>query len=70
MVAGFLGRGKVQSFLAPMVCSACGDERDQLFHTDEYQRDGRLPDMACDRCGGRLIVDDLEEHYLLFAREG
>lgn len=69
MVAGFLGRGKVSSFFAPMVCSHCGHERDELFHTDEYQREGRLPDVSCERCGGALVVDDLEEHYLLFARE-
>jgi hypothetical protein len=69
MVAGFLGRGKVSSFFAPMVCSNCGRECDELFHTDEYQREGRLPDVSCDRCGGALVVDDLEEHYLLFARE-
>jgi len=69
MVAGFLGRGKVTSFFAPMVCSQCGLERDALFHTDEYQREGRLPEVSCERCGGALVVDDLEEHYLLFARE-
>ena len=69
MVAGFLGRGRVVSFFAPMICNRCGLERDELFHTEEYQREGRLPDVSCERCGGALVVDDLEEHYLLFARE-
>ncbi len=69
MVAGFLGRGQVGSFYAPMICDRCGAERDELFRTEEYQRDGRLPEVSCPRCGSPMQVDDLEEHYLLFARE-
>ena len=69
MVAGFLGRGRVVSFFAPMVCARCGVDRNELFQTEDYHRDGRLPEVSCPRCTAPMQVDDLEEHYLLFLRE-
>ncbi len=69
MVAGFLGRGRVASFYAPMACERCGHERDQLFGVTEYRASGRLPDVKCPQCGEIMQIDDLEEHYLLFARD-
>jgi hypothetical protein len=69
MVAGFAGRARVVSFLAPMICDACGHEKEELFQTADYQRERRLPDVACPSCGALMQIDDLEEQYLLFARE-
>jgi hypothetical protein len=69
MVAGFAGRGRVVSFLAPMICESCGNEKEQLFLTEDYRRERRLPDVRCPRCAAAMQVDDLEEQYLLFARE-
>jgi len=70
MVAGFVGPGQVTSFYAPMACDACGHDLDQLFEVAQYRQAGRLPDVPCPRCGERMHVDDLEEQYLMFAREG
>ena len=70
MVAGFVGRGRVTSFYAPMACDGCGHELDRLFQVAEYRIAGRLPDVHCPRCGAKMHVDDLEEQYLMFAREG
>ena len=70
MVAGFAGRGKVVSFYAPMACDHCAYEEDHLFYVADFRNnDGKLPEVLCPRCGHRLEVDDLEEQYLLFARE-
>jgi hypothetical protein len=69
MVAGFVGRGTVTSFYAPMLCERCGHERDQLFTVAELRAGGKLPPVACPQCGATMVVDDLEEQYLLFARE-
>ena len=69
MVAGFVGRGHVTSFYAPMACDACGHELDQLFFVSDYRALGRLADVACPRCGAKMHVDDLEEQYLMFARD-
>lgn len=70
MVAGFLGRGKVTSFYAPMACEACGAERDQLFQVAECRAaGGRLPAVPCPRCGKPMEVDDIEEQYLLFVKD-
>jgi hypothetical protein len=69
MVAGFVGRGKVVSFYAPMACERCGLERDHLFSVADYRAAGKLPAVDCPRCGATMHVDDLEEQYLLFARD-
>ena len=71
MVAGFLGSGEVTSFYAPMACTSCGHEMDALF-TVEMCRDvgGRIPPVICPNCKAQMEVDDLEEQYLLFVREG
>ncbi len=69
MVAGFVGsRGRVASFYAPMLCDACGLERDHLFHVTDVRAAGKLPGVACPRCGKPMGIDDLEEQYLMFAR--
>ncbi len=69
MVAGFTGRGRVTSFFAPMICDKCGCEKEELFLTEDYRSRRRLPDVKCPRCAAVMQVDDLEEQYLLFARE-
>jgi hypothetical protein len=71
MVAGFLGRGRVTSFFAPMTCERCSHAEDHLFSVEDCRRaGGKLPHITCPRCGQPMEVDDLEEQYLLFVREG
>jgi hypothetical protein len=69
MVAGFAGRGRVVSFFAPMTCDKCDHEEDHLFYVADFKQRGKLPEVPCPKCGQRMEVDDLEEQYLLFARE-
>jgi eukaryotic-like serine/threonine-protein kinase len=70
MVAGFLGRGKVTSFYAPMLCDHCTHEMDQLFTVEACREaGGKLPPLTCPRCGKPMGVDDIEDQYLLFVRE-
>jgi hypothetical protein len=71
MVAGFAGHGVLESFYAPMTCTECDEQLDQLFDTAACRANGgRLPATPCPRCGRNMEVDDLEEQYLLFVREG
>jgi hypothetical protein len=71
MVAGFLGHGQLESFYAPMTCTECDEQVDQLFETAACRaNNGRLPATPCPRCGRTMEVDDLEDQYLLFVREG
>ena len=70
MVSGFLGHGVLVSFFAPMVCSECDEQIDQLFETAACRANGgKLPVTPCPRCGRPMEVDDLEEQYLLFVRD-
>lgn len=70
MVAGFVGRGKVTSFFAPMVCEACEHEEDKLFLVADIQANGaKLREVKCPKCGDPMEVDDLEDQYLLFVKE-
>ena len=69
MVSGFLGHGALVSFFAPMVCTECDEQLDQLFETEVCRANGgKLPATPCPRCGRPMEVDDLEEQYLLFVR--
>jgi hypothetical protein len=71
MVSGFVGHGSLESFYAPMACSECDEQVDQLFETAACRANGgRLPATPCPRCGRAMEVDDLEEQYLLFVRDG
>lgn len=71
MVNGFCGHGRIESFYAPMTCAECDEQIDQLFETAACRANGgRLPPTPCPRCGRGMEVDDLEEQYLLFVREG
>jgi hypothetical protein len=71
MVNGFCGHGRLESFYAPMTCAECDEQVDQLFETAACRANGgRLPPTPCPRCGRNMEVDDLEEQYLLFVREG
>lgn len=69
MVSGFLGRGKVSSFFAPMACEACTNEQDVLFNVADCKESGRLPAVACSRCSKPLELDDIEDQYLLFLKD-
>jgi hypothetical protein len=69
MVSGFLGRGRVCTFFAPMVCEACGHEAEILFAVGECQRNEcQLPPTTCPQCRKRMVIDELEAQYLLFVR--
>jgi hypothetical protein len=71
MVAGFLGHGELVSFYAPMTCTECDEQRETLFDTAACRANGnKLPRTPCPRCARPMEVDDLEEQYLLFVREG
>jgi hypothetical protein len=70
MVAGFLGRGRVTSFYAAMMCESCSHEMDQLFTVDDCKKaGGKFPPVACPNCGKKMEIDDIEDQYLLFVRE-
>jgi len=44
--------------------------RDELFTMVDYRHKGALPKTKCSTCGAEMHLNDLEDHYLLFAREG
>jgi hypothetical protein len=75
MIYNFRGRAKVRSFLAPYVCRSCDHEEDKLLDVQTHftgagpARLRRPPELACDRCGGRMELDDLPERYLSFLND-
>jgi hypothetical protein len=71
MVAGFAGRGQVVSFFAPLMCSKCEHEMDHLFQVAACKANsGKLTPVACPKCKGKMELDDVEDQYLCFVREG
>jgi hypothetical protein len=70
MVRGFLGHGALVSFYAPLMCEDCDRQSDQLFEVERCRAlGGRLPDVPCPGCARPMLIDDLEDQYLLFVRE-
>jgi hypothetical protein len=70
MIYNFKGPGRVRSFLAPYVCSACGGEEDKLIDVEMAGRPLRdLPEFSCGRCGAGMEFDDLPERYLSFLND-
>jgi hypothetical protein len=71
MVSGFLGHGALMSFYAPMTCRECDEAVDTLFETAAVRANlGKLPVTPCPRCKRPMEIDDLEDQYLLYVREG
>lgn len=71
MVTGFLGHGRLASFFAPMVCRECDEQVDTLYTVAAvHAAHGALPPSPCPRCKRPMAIDDLEDQYLLFIRDG
>ena len=69
MVPGFLGRGKVISFMAPYRCEACDRDEVRLLQTAALARDGEerlVPRFRCGECQGNLVLDEIPERYFAF----
>lgn len=72
MVQGFFGAGHVESFVAPMVCTACGETSARIFTVAECTKVNppALPESRCSACqAGLLELDDIEEQYLAFLKD-
>lgn len=70
MIHDFFGRGRVESFVAPMACSSCGRTETVLFRVVECTRDEvvRLQSQ-CGACDALMELDDIEEQYLAFLKD-
>lgn len=70
MIHDFFGRGRVESFLAPMVCNSCGRTETVLFRVHDCK--SREPvglESACGACDAEMELDDIEEQYLAFLKD-
>lgn len=69
MVSGFVGQAEIESFYVPMICAAC-EAQVELWVTTETCRalGNTLPATPCPCCERTMVIDDLEEQYLLFLR--
>ena len=69
MVMEARGGAGVESFYAPYVCPACGDERSLLVSVAAHQAElaaGKPPAQACPDCGGTMDFDEFPNRYLAF----
>ncbi len=67
-IYNFRGPARVSSILLPYACEACGTGEFKLVDVSGYRPSAppRLPEFACERCGGPLEFDELPERYLSF----
>ena len=70
MVSGFFAQGQVESFVAPMVCTACAHTERRLFSVAECLKETPHELKAtCDVCSGPMELDDIVEQYLAFLKD-
>jgi len=70
MIHDFFGRGRVESFLAPMACNSCGRTETVLFRVQECNsREGTALESQCGGCDAQMELDDIEEQYLAFLKD-
>jgi hypothetical protein len=60
-----VGRGRIESFFAPMRCGKCDSESQALFETRALPDPPRLGAIACE-CGGRATLDEIPERFFAF----
>lgn len=70
MIQGFLGGAPVESFCVPLLCTHCDHEETRVFKTRDCMDIGvSLPTTECPSCCRNMVIDDVDEQYLLFLRE-
>jgi anti-anti-sigma regulatory factor len=66
---GFLGHGKMESFIGAMLCDRCGRDFEHVFDAGYCAALDGLPEVRRPVCGGPAELDDDADQYLLFLRE-
>ena len=69
MVIEARGEAKVESFYAPYVCKACGEERGLLVDVKQHAavlNKVIAPKLPCPACGGEAELDEFPNRYLSF----
>jgi anti-anti-sigma regulatory factor len=71
MISNFLGGGRIRSFVAPYYCPKCDRAVEILLEAerDFSGKEPKAPARTCDKCGGPLDFDDVEDSYLAFLKE-
>jgi hypothetical protein len=69
-VAGFRGRARIESVLAPYACERCQEGHQVLLEVgkDLAPPQDDAPARACPRCATPMSLDDLPERYFQFLR--
>jgi len=70
MIRKFCGSGRVVSFFAPYLCTACGEPFERSFDCEleaDAIRAGRAPEAQCPHCGSSGTFDDDARSYFAFA---
>ncbi len=70
MIHDFFGRGRVESFWAPMACSSCGRTEKVLFRVADCKGSDPVGlESQCGACDAKMELDDIEEQYLAFLKD-
>ena len=66
MILNFGGKAQILTLLAPYRCVTCGAESEHMIDAVAQATDianGRLPERACPKCNGKLVLDEIPEMY-------
>jgi anti-anti-sigma regulatory factor/DNA-directed RNA polymerase subunit RPC12/RpoP len=67
LISNFTCGGQVESIYVPFSCSGCKSELVGLFKTEDLKKlQLKLPEIKCNKCGGKAVFDDIPEEYFGF----
>ncbi len=73
MIPHTLGHGTIESFYAPYFCDKDKKESNRLINLNiDFQKllKNQAPEFDCEKCGGTLSFDAIEESYFQFVQQG
>ncbi len=68
MIQGFMGKGVIESFQVPLICTECEYEESVTCPTAGFTKEKSIYGRKCPECMHPMELDDLEEQYLGFIR--
>ena len=67
LISNFTAGGEVESIFVPFSCTGCKSELAGLFKAVDLKKQQlKLPELKCQKCGGKAVFDDIPEEYFGF----
>ncbi len=67
LISNFSCGGAIESIFVPFSCGGCKSEMIGLFKCEDLKKiQFKIPELKCNKCGGKAAFDDIPEEYFGF----